>query len=158
MLATDLPNLYTKKYSNLLQTVRVMIFLYATTVSLIKLMFYIKNKKNGYLFFLALDRRSYTSPLSPRPLGPSAPQILLLQFQGKCWYDLDEVLKLSTTYIIMSRRIFHDLLVQSAFSTQPFVNYGIRIVALINTIHGFTISSPFRKLHSFYQKTQNNFG
>ena len=117
MLATDLPNLYTKKYSNLLQTVRVMIFLYATTVSLIKLMFYIKNKKNGYLFFLALDRRSYTSPLSPRPLGPSAPQILLLQFQGKCWYDLDEVLKLSTTYIIMSRRIFHDLLIQSAFST-----------------------------------------
>ena len=47
MLLTDLPNLYIKKYGNQLQPVRVMIFLYATTVSLIKSIFYIKNKNNG---------------------------------------------------------------------------------------------------------------
>ena len=45
VLPTDLPNLYIKKYSNLLQPVRVMVFLYATTVSLIKFIVYIKNKK-----------------------------------------------------------------------------------------------------------------
>ena len=44
MLLTDLPNLYIKKYGNLLQPVRVKIFLYATTVSLIKSIFYFKNK------------------------------------------------------------------------------------------------------------------
>ena len=44
MLPTDLPNLYIKKYSNLLQLrpERVMIFLYGTTVSLIKLLLRIK--------------------------------------------------------------------------------------------------------------------
>ena len=54
-------------------------------------------------------------------LGPSAPQILLLQFQGIGWYDRDEVLKFSTkmyfkntTYII-SRRIFRVLFVQGTF-------------------------------------------
>ena len=73
MLATDLPNLYTNKYSNLLQTLRVMIFLYATTVSLIKLMFYIKNKKKtGICFFwlstVGLIRRPSALALSaPRP-------------------------------------------------------------------------------------------
>ena len=45
MLPSDLPNLYINKYSNLLQPVRVMVFLYATTVSLIKFIFYVKNKK-----------------------------------------------------------------------------------------------------------------
>ena len=45
VLPTDLSNLSIKKYSNLIQPVRVMVFLYATTVSLIKLMFHIKNKK-----------------------------------------------------------------------------------------------------------------
>ena len=44
VLPTDLPNLYIRKYSNLLQPVPVMV-LYATTVSLMKLIFYIKNKK-----------------------------------------------------------------------------------------------------------------
>ena len=42
VLPTDLPNLYIKKYSNVL---RFMIFLFATTVSLTKLIFYIKKKK-----------------------------------------------------------------------------------------------------------------
>ena len=46
MLPACLPNLYIKKYSNLLQPVRVMVFLYATTVSLIKSTFYIKYKKH----------------------------------------------------------------------------------------------------------------
>ena len=45
MLLIDLSNLYIKKYSNLLQPVRVTIFLYATKVSLLKLIFYIKEKK-----------------------------------------------------------------------------------------------------------------
>ena len=45
MLPTDLPDLYIRKYGNLLQSVRVMVFLYATKVLLIKLIFYIKNKK-----------------------------------------------------------------------------------------------------------------
>ena len=45
MFLTDLPNLHIEKYGNLLQLVRVMIFLDATTVSLIKSIFYIKNKK-----------------------------------------------------------------------------------------------------------------
>ena len=49
VLPTDLPNLYIKKYSNLFQPVRVMVFLYAATVSLIKLIFYIKNKKTADL-------------------------------------------------------------------------------------------------------------
>ena len=40
----------------------------------------------GYLFF---------SALGPRPLGPSAPQFLSVQFQGLGWYNLDEILKLS---------------------------------------------------------------
>ena len=44
-LPTDLSNLHIKKYSNLLGLVRVMVFLYATTVSLVKLIFYVKNKK-----------------------------------------------------------------------------------------------------------------
>ena len=43
VLPAWLPNLYIKKYRNLLQPVRVMGLLYATTVSLIKS--YIKNKK-----------------------------------------------------------------------------------------------------------------
>ena len=45
VLLIDLSNLYIKKYSNLLQPVRVTIFLYATKVSLLKLIFYIKEKK-----------------------------------------------------------------------------------------------------------------
>ena len=45
VLPTDLPDLYIRKYGNLLQSVRVMVFLYATKVLLIKLIFYIKNKK-----------------------------------------------------------------------------------------------------------------
>ena len=45
MLQTCLPNLYMEKYSNVLQTVPVMAFLYATRISLAKLIFYIKNKK-----------------------------------------------------------------------------------------------------------------
>ena len=45
VLPTDLPNLYIKKYSNPLQPVRVKVFLYATSVSLIKLIFYIKKQK-----------------------------------------------------------------------------------------------------------------
>ena len=45
MLLIDLSNLYIKKYSNLLQPVRVRIFLYATKVSLLKLIFYIKEKE-----------------------------------------------------------------------------------------------------------------
>ena len=44
-LRADLPNWYIKKYSNLLQPVRVMAFLYTTAVLLITLIFYIKNKK-----------------------------------------------------------------------------------------------------------------
>ena len=48
VLSTDLPNLYIKKYSNRLQPVRFMIFLYATTVSLTKLIFYIKKKKSRF--------------------------------------------------------------------------------------------------------------
>ena len=49
VLPTDLPNWYIKKYSNLLQPVRVMAFLYATTVLLITMIFYVKNKKTVYL-------------------------------------------------------------------------------------------------------------
>ena len=45
VLPTDLPNLYINKYTNLLHPVRVIVFLYATKVSLIKLIFYIENKK-----------------------------------------------------------------------------------------------------------------
>ena len=45
VLPTDLPDLYIWKYGNLLQSVQVMVFLYATTDLLIKLIFYIKNKK-----------------------------------------------------------------------------------------------------------------
>ena len=45
VLPTDLPHLYIKKYSKLFTAYRVMVFLYATTVSLIKLIFYIKNRK-----------------------------------------------------------------------------------------------------------------
>ena len=63
---------------------------------------------SGYLFLSAL--------------GPSAPKILALQFQGIGWCDRDEVLKFSTkmyfkntTYII-NRRIFCVLLVQGTFS------------------------------------------
>ena len=53
-----LPNLYINKYSNLLQPVRVMIFLYATTISLIKLIFYIKNKETVHLKLQDRIRRS----------------------------------------------------------------------------------------------------
>ena len=52
------PNLYIKKYSNLLQPVRVMIFLYPTTISLIKLIFYITNKKTVDLKLQDRIRRS----------------------------------------------------------------------------------------------------
>ena len=45
VLPSDLSNWYIKKYTNLLQPVRVMVFLSATTVLLITLIFYIKNKK-----------------------------------------------------------------------------------------------------------------
>ena len=79
----------------------------------------IETFSKGYLFFSAL--------------GPSAPQILSLQFQGIDWYDWDEVLKFSTkvyfkntTYII-NRRIFPILFVQGTFSTKPFVNSSIGI-------------------------------
>ena len=41
----DLPNLYIRKYSNLLQSVQFMIVLYATTVLLAKLIVHIKKKK-----------------------------------------------------------------------------------------------------------------
>ena len=45
VLPTYLPNLYMKKYNNLFAW-QVMIFLYGTAVSLIKLIFYIKNNNN----------------------------------------------------------------------------------------------------------------
>ena len=48
MPPTDLSNLYIKKYIDLLESVRVMVSLYATTVSLIKLTFYIKNKSSWF--------------------------------------------------------------------------------------------------------------
>ena len=67
MLPACLP--YVKKYSNLLQTVQVMVFLYETTVSLIKLIFHIKNKKavdlklqdgirtnNSFIRYLSLEK------------------------------------------------------------------------------------------------------
>ena len=44
VLPACLPNMYIKKYSNLLQSARVMVFLYATAVAL-KLIFDIKNEK-----------------------------------------------------------------------------------------------------------------
>ena len=43
VLPTDLSNWYIKKYSNLLEILRVMVFLYATTVLLTA--FYVKNKQ-----------------------------------------------------------------------------------------------------------------
>ena len=51
MLPACLPNLYVKKYSDLLQPVRAMVFLCASRVSLIKLICYIKNFDALYLIF-----------------------------------------------------------------------------------------------------------
>ena len=61
------PNLYIKKYSNRLQPVPVMVFLYATTVSLIKFIFYVKNKKAVDLKLQDRIRRnnSFIKYLSP---------------------------------------------------------------------------------------------
>ena len=47
VLPACLPNLYIKKWNNPLQPVWVMFFLQATTFSLLKLIFYTKNKKAG---------------------------------------------------------------------------------------------------------------
>ena len=70
VLPAWLPNLYIKKYSNSLQPVRVMVFLYAITVSLIKCMFYIKNKKAVDLKLQDRIRRnnSFIRHLSPETL------------------------------------------------------------------------------------------
>ena len=45
VLPTNLPNLYIKKCRNLFTTCASLVFLYATTVSPIKLIFYTNNKK-----------------------------------------------------------------------------------------------------------------
>ena len=70
VLPAWLPNLYIKKYSNPLQPVRVMVFLHATTVSLIKCIFYIKNKKAVDLKLQDRIRRnnSFIRHLSPKTL------------------------------------------------------------------------------------------
>ena len=61
VLQADLPNLHIKKYSNQLQPVRVMIFLYTTIVSLIKLIFQSRFKSRClvYMFSLRFSRRKF---------------------------------------------------------------------------------------------------
>ena len=76
-----LPNLYTKKYSNLLQPVRVMVFMYATAVSLIKLIFYIKNKK---AVDLKLQERIRSKNSFIRYLSPDNKTIFVWYYLSSC--------------------------------------------------------------------------
>ena len=45
--------------------------------------------------------------VGPWPLGPSAPQILSVQFQGLGWYNRDEILKLSIKYSYLQNYNIH---------------------------------------------------